>query len=105
MQTGGKTCAAARRSHCASEDRELQGLAEPVAEDKRAVAAGLAAHLRKVPSDTRYYGVTFDDHGIPKQLEEVEKAGADGGDDPHPAMLIRHMWAKECAFTRSYERE
>jgi hypothetical protein len=29
--------------------RELQGLAEPVAEDKQAVAAGLNAHLRKVP--------------------------------------------------------
>ena len=39
--------------------RELQGLAEPVAEDKQAVAAGLTAHLRKVPSDARYYGVTW----------------------------------------------
>jgi hypothetical protein len=29
--------------------REFQGLAEPVAEDKGAVAAGLTAHLRKVP--------------------------------------------------------
>lgn len=53
--------------------RELQGLAEPVAEDKKAVAAGLIAHLRRVPSDARYYGVTFDDHGNPR-AEEVEKA-------------------------------
>jgi deazaflavin-dependent oxidoreductase (nitroreductase family) len=53
--------------------RELQGLAEPVAEDKGAVPAGLIAHLRKVPSDARYYGVTFDDHGNPR-AEEVEKA-------------------------------
>jgi len=53
--------------------RELQGVAEPVAEDKGAVAAGLMAHLRKVPSDARYYGVTFDDHGNPR-AEEVEKA-------------------------------
>jgi deazaflavin-dependent oxidoreductase (nitroreductase family) len=53
--------------------RELQGLAQPVAEDKQAVAAGLAAHLRKVPSDARYYQVTFDDHGDPK-AQEVEKA-------------------------------
>jgi len=53
--------------------RELQGLAEPVAEDKQAVAAGLTAHLRKVPSDARYYGVTFDDHRSPR-AEEVEKA-------------------------------
>ena len=53
--------------------RELEGIAEPVAEDKGAVAAGLAAHLRKVPSDARYYGVTFDDQGNPR-AEEVEKA-------------------------------
>jgi len=53
--------------------RELQGLAEPVAEDKQAVTAGLTAHLRKVPSDARYYGVTFDDYKNPR-AEEVEKA-------------------------------
>ena len=52
--------------------RELQGLAQPVAEDKQAVAAGLEAHLRKVPSDAKYYGVTFDDHHNPK-AEEVEQ--------------------------------
>lgn len=53
--------------------RELQGLAEPIAEDKQAVAAGLIAHLRKVPSDAGFYGVTFDDHRNPR-AEEVEKA-------------------------------
>jgi len=53
--------------------REFRGLAEPVAEDKQAIAAGLIAHLRKVTSDARYYGVTFDDHGHPR-AEEVEKA-------------------------------
>lgn len=53
--------------------QELKGLAEPVVEDKGAIAAGLTAHLRKVPSDARYYGVTFDDHGIPR-AEEVESA-------------------------------
>ncbi len=53
--------------------REFQGLAEPIVEDKCAVAAGLMAHLRKVPSDARYYGVTFDDHGNPR-AEEVEIA-------------------------------
>jgi hypothetical protein len=53
--------------------REFRGLAEAVAEDKQAVAAGLIAHLRKVPSDARFYGVTFDDHGNPR-AEEVEKA-------------------------------
>jgi len=53
--------------------QDLQGVAEPVAEDKQAVAAGLAAHLQKVPSDAKYYGVTFDDQGKPR-TEEVEKA-------------------------------
>jgi len=53
--------------------RELQGLAEPIAEDKQAVAAGMMAHLRKVPSDAKYYGVTFDEQGNPR-AEEVEKA-------------------------------
>jgi hypothetical protein len=38
-----------------------------------AIAAGLSQHLRKVPSDARYYDVTFDDHGNPR-AEEVEKA-------------------------------
>jgi len=53
--------------------RELQGIAEPVAEDKRAVAAGLIEHLRKVPSDARYYDVTFDGHKNPR-ADEVEQA-------------------------------
>jgi len=53
--------------------REFQGQAEPVAEDKGAIAAGLSSHLSKVPSDAKYYGVTFDDHGNPRP-EEVEKA-------------------------------
>jgi hypothetical protein len=53
--------------------REFQGLAEPVAEDKRAVAAGLTAHLRKTPGDARFYGVSFDEQKNPR-AEEVEKA-------------------------------
>jgi deazaflavin-dependent oxidoreductase (nitroreductase family) len=53
--------------------QELEGLAEPVAEDKQVVAAALAAHLRKVPSDAKFYGVTFDDRGNPR-AEEVEQA-------------------------------
>ncbi len=52
--------------------RDLQGLPEPV-EDKQAIAAGLADHLRRVPSDARYYGVTFDAAGNPR-AEEVDKA-------------------------------
>lgn len=53
--------------------RELQGVGETVAGDKQAVAAGLTDHLRNVPGDAKYYGVTFDDHGNPR-AEEVEKA-------------------------------
>ncbi len=53
--------------------QELQGLAEPIAEDKPAVVAGLAEHLRQVRSDATFYGVTFDDHGNPK-AEDVAKA-------------------------------
>ena len=48
--------------------RELKGLAETVAEDKQAIADGLAAHLRKVTSDARYYGVTFDGMHGPWQV-------------------------------------
>lgn len=53
--------------------RDVRGQAEPVAEDKQAVAAGLMAHLRKVPSDAKYYGVTFDNDKNPR-AEEVERA-------------------------------
>ena len=53
--------------------REYQGVAEPVAVDKQAVATGLSAHLRKVQSDARYYSVTFDEHKNPR-AEEVVKA-------------------------------
>jgi len=53
--------------------QELQGLAEAIAEDKGAIATGLAAHLHKVPSDAKYYSVTFDDHKNPR-IEEVEQA-------------------------------
>ena len=53
--------------------QELPGQAEPIADDKQAVAVGLAEHLRKVQSDAKYYDVTFDDQGNPRS-DEVEKA-------------------------------
>ena len=53
--------------------RDFQGLPEPVAGDKAAVAAGLAEHLRQVPSDAKYYQVTFDEQGNPRS-DEVRKA-------------------------------
>ncbi len=51
--------------------RNIQGLAQPIAENKQAVAAGLLAHLRKVPADAGFYGVA--DPRNPK-AEELEKA-------------------------------
>src|SRR5512140_53915 len=53
--------------------REYRGLAESIFEDEQAIAAGLTTHLRKVPSDARFYGVTFDDTRSPR-ADEVEKA-------------------------------
>ncbi len=53
--------------------RDVRGLAEPVAEDKQAIAAGLMTHLRNVPSDARYYEVTFDEQKNPR-TEDIEKA-------------------------------
>lgn len=53
--------------------RDVPGHAEPVADDKQAVAAGLAAHLRKVPSDAKYYSVALDAQGNPN-AEHVETA-------------------------------
>lgn len=53
--------------------QELNGLAEPIAEDKEAVAAELTAHLRKSPFDAKFYDVTIDDDGNPSAAD-VEKA-------------------------------
>ena len=53
--------------------REFRAWAEPTAEDKTAVAAGLAAHLQQVRSDAAFYGVTFDERGLPRR-EAVERA-------------------------------
>ena len=53
--------------------RDYQGLAVPIVEDKHTVAAGLAAHLRKVPSDARFYGVKINQEGVPS-AEDVARA-------------------------------
>jgi hypothetical protein len=53
--------------------RDFLGLVESITKDKQAIMDGLTAHLQKVPSDARYYGVTLDDHKSPR-AEEVEKA-------------------------------
>jgi len=53
--------------------REFQGYAETVSEDKQAVAAGLAEHLRKVPSDAPYYAVNLDENKNPND-QDVDQA-------------------------------
>jgi deazaflavin-dependent oxidoreductase (nitroreductase family) len=53
--------------------RDIRALPAPVAGDEAAIAAGLAAHLRRVPSDARYYGVTFNSQGDP-DAAQVAKA-------------------------------
>jgi len=52
--------------------RDVQGLPEPVAEDKKAVAASLMDHLRRSPYDASFYGVTLDENKKPN-AEDVEK--------------------------------
>ncbi len=68
-----KNLGASRPVKLRIQGRDYQGLAEPVAEDKQAIAAGLAAHLRRVPSDAKYYNVALDDQGNP-DLEDVAQA-------------------------------
>lgn len=53
--------------------KEACGMAEPVVENKTAIAAALSDHLRRVKSDATFYGVTFDEQGNPRQ-DEIEKA-------------------------------
>ena len=52
--------------------KTVTGTADTI-EDQQVVADGLAAHLRQVPFDARFYNVTFDEQGCPK-TDEVEKA-------------------------------
>ena len=54
-------------------NREYQGQADVVAEDKEAVARGLQAFLRRVRFDARFYNVEFDADGEPN-WEDVRRA-------------------------------
>lgn len=53
--------------------RELQGLAEPISEDKQVVAAALTDHLLRSPYDARFYDVTIGEDGNPS-AGDVEQA-------------------------------
>ena len=48
-------------------------MAEAVVEDKQAIATQLSALLQKSPFDAKFYNVTFDDDGNPKEVE-IEQA-------------------------------
>ena len=52
---------------------DAQGIPETITDDQTILAAALTDHLRKVPSDARYYQVTFDEYGNPVE-KEVEQA-------------------------------
>ena len=53
--------------------KEFQGIANSVADDKQAIATALINHLRHVPGDAKWYGVTHDDFGD-LSVEDVEIA-------------------------------
>ncbi len=53
--------------------QEFPGMVEMVSRDQQEIATGLTTHLRKVRSDAKYYGVTFDEHQNPR-ADEVKKA-------------------------------
>ena len=63
----------APRSACAFGARNARDWPNRLPSDQQAIEAGLAAHLRKVPSDARWYGVSFDENGNPG-ADEIEKA-------------------------------
>jgi hypothetical protein len=65
-------------------ERSVEGTAGVVADDRRLVADGLAAHRSKVRSDARVCGATFDEQGNPKAGD----AGAGCRHDPSPVARI-----------------
>ena len=53
--------------------KDRKGMAEPVNEDKSAIAIELAQLLKQSPFDAKFYDVTFDKQGNPNQAE-VDRA-------------------------------
>ena len=52
--------------------RDVQGFAEPCAEDRRAVVLGVVHYLQWRPGEARFYQVAVDPKGEPRR-EEVER--------------------------------
>jgi deazaflavin-dependent oxidoreductase (nitroreductase family) len=55
--------------------RDVQGLAQPVADDVPRIAEGLRKFLVQVPSWARFYDITLDEEGAPKAAD-LERAAA-----------------------------
>jgi deazaflavin-dependent oxidoreductase (nitroreductase family) len=53
--------------------KDVLGTAEPISEDKQAIANALAEHLQKNQFDARFYKVTIDDKGLPVK-EDIDQA-------------------------------
>ena len=56
--------------------KNVQGMGEPVVEDKAAIAETLTRHLRRNHIDAKYYGVTYDEQGEPRP-DEVQRGAED----------------------------
>ena len=54
--------------------QELAGTAQPEAEDRAAIAAGLTDFFRTVPGDARFYKITIGADGIPDAGQVAEAA-------------------------------
>ncbi len=71
-----KNCLGGRPVTMRIRGKDVAGTAEPVAEDKDAIAEALAEHLRHNHRDARYYGVTYDAEGNPNP-DEVRRGAED----------------------------
>lgn len=56
--------------------QNLEGHAVAITDDLEQKTAGLQKHIKAVPYDAKFYGVTFDENGQPK-LEQVMKAAGE----------------------------
>ena len=58
--------------------KNRQGVAEPIVEDKTAIASELTAHLMQSPFEAKFYNVTFDDQNqpIPSDVDDAVKTVA-----------------------------
>jgi len=53
--------------------KDVQGIAQSIAEDKQTIAKCLTEHLQKSKFDAKFYNVSYDENGIPLK-EDVDQA-------------------------------